>query len=48
MTTGLIAHSRMAKAKANSLALLHIWTAFIQFDLQQQKRSQDDMVNCFF
>ncbi len=37
MTTGLIAHSRMAKAKANSLALLHIWTAFIQFDLQQWK-----------
>lgn len=34
MTTGLMAHSRMANARANSLALLHIWTAFVQFDLR--------------
>lgn len=33
MTTGLIAHSNIARASANSLGLLHIWTALIQLDL---------------
>ena len=33
MATGLMAHSRMARARANSLALLHICTAFIQLIL---------------
>lgn len=38
MATGLMAHSRMARAKANSLALLHIWTALIQLVLQNSRR----------
>lgn len=37
MTTGLMAHSRMAKAKANSLALLHICTALFQLDLKKKE-----------
>ena len=37
IATGLMAHSRMAKASANSLALLHIWTALIQLVLQKKK-----------
>lgn len=33
IATGLTAHSRMARANANSLALLHICTALIQLVL---------------
>lgn len=36
MTTGLMAHSRMAKAKANSRALLHICTALFQLVLGKE------------
>lgn len=39
MTTGLMAHSRMAKAKANSLALLHICTALFQLVLEKTETS---------
>lgn len=38
MDTGLMAHSRMAKAKANSRALLHICTALLQFALRRQTK----------
>lgn len=41
MTTGLMAHSRMAKAKANSLALLHICTALFQLDLKKKKEEKN-------
>lgn len=37
MDTGLMAHSRMAKAKANSRALLHICTALLQFALKDRQ-----------
>lgn len=37
VTTGLIAHSRIAKARANSRALLHIWTALFQLFLCKTK-----------
>lgn len=39
MTTGLMAHSSMAKAKANSLALLHICTALFQLVLGKQRQT---------
>lgn len=38
ITTGLIAHSKIAKAKANSLALLHICTALFQLVLKNKEK----------
>lgn len=38
ITTGLTAHSRIARANANSLGLLHIWTALIQLALHCRRK----------
>ena len=50
MATGLMAHSRMARASANSLALLHICTALIQLVLQRGRQSHDHFphTRCIF
>lgn len=40
MATGLMAHSRMAKANVNSRALLHICTALLQFALREDRQSE--------
>lgn len=47
MATGLMAHSRMARAKANSLALLHIWTALIQLVLPNTRGAFHHLTSVF-